>query len=207
MAKRVEQLSERGDERRAQILRTALRLFAERGIDGVGLREIAQKVGIAQPALYHYFASKDALVDSIIEWRLEVNQSRFPEATFQARQGLSLRQGLLDYLEHFHANFSDPDNDAIHRLMFSELAHHSMAAAKLRSAFVEPQVKRLAGLFARLIEAGKVRDLDPDALAVQFLGPILLAGFFSDIRLASPSSVQRLVFHHLEVFIRGIEQR
>lgn len=207
MAKRVEQLSERGDERRVQILRVALRLFAERGIDGVGLREIAQKVGIAQPALYHYFASKDALVDSIIEWRLKVNQSRFPEAAFQARRGLSLRQGLLDYLEHLHANFSDPDNDAIHRLMFSELGHHSKVAAKLRTAFVEPQVKRLAGLFARLIEAGKVRDLDPDALAIQFLGPILLAGFFNDAHLGSPSSVQRLVVHHLEVFIRGIEQR
>jgi AcrR family transcriptional regulator len=88
-------------------------------------------LGIAQPALYPSFASKNALVDSIVEWRLEVNQSRFPDAASQARQGLSLRQGLVDDLERVHANFSDPDNVAVHSLVFSELAHHSKVAAKL----------------------------------------------------------------------------
>src|SRR3990172_1947871 len=207
MAKRAEQLTERGDERRTQILRTALRLFAEHGIEGVGLRQIAQRVGIAQPALYHYFSSKDALVDATIEWRSEMNQERFSQAEFEPRQGLSLRQGLLDYLEHFHKNFADTDNDAIHRMMLSELARHSKVAAKLRKAFIEPQMKRLAGLFASLIAAGKVRDLDPDTLAVQFLGPVLLAGLAGDTRLASPQSLQRFIFQHLEVFIRGVEPR
>src|SRR5512137_2403410 len=104
MTKRADQLTERGGERRTQILRIALRLFAERGIEGVGLRQIAEKVGIAQPALYHYFPSKDALVDSIIEWRAQETQERFPESAFEPRHGVSLRRGLLDYLEHFHAN-------------------------------------------------------------------------------------------------------
>jgi AcrR family transcriptional regulator len=198
--------TERGEERRTQVLRTALHLFADRGVDGVGLREIAEKVGIAQPALYHYFASKDALVEMIIEWRLRANEARMSRTALEVNQPTSLRQGLLDYLQHFHASFRDPDNDAIHRLMLGELARHTRVAVRFRKAFVQPQVDRLARLFAGLAAAGKIRDLDPHALAVQFLGPMLLSGFLGAADAGRPSLLQGLVFQHLEVFIRGVEQ-
>jgi AcrR family transcriptional regulator len=205
MAKRPDQLTERGDERRIQILRTALQLFADHGIEGVGLRQIAEKVGIAQPALYHYFASKDALVDAILRWRVEVNQQRLPPASAVAKHGVSLRQGLLGYLERFHDNFADPDNEAIHRIVFSELGRDSALRRKLWTLFVEPQMKQLSEMFAKLIRAGKVRDLDPDALAIEFLGPLLFAGLSGNPGPQSQALLPKIVFQHLEVFIRGIE--
>ncbi len=198
-------LTRRGGERRTQILRIALHLFAEHGIDGVGLREIADKVGIAQPALYHYFASKDDLVASIIDWRAGTNEQRMSRVV-HARPTTSLRQGLLDYLQSLHASFQDPDNEAIHRLMLGELARRTKVAGRFRSAFIQPQIDRLADLFATLAASRKIRDLDPQALAVQFLGPVLLAGFLDSEGSAGPQLLQRLVFQHLEVFIRGVER-
>lgn len=54
-------------ERHAVILAEALELMAERGYHGASLRELAKRLGISQPSLYHYFASKDELVEQIIE--------------------------------------------------------------------------------------------------------------------------------------------
>ena len=46
---------------RARIEREALRLFAEKGFDGASIRDISLAVGVADPALYRYFASKEDL--------------------------------------------------------------------------------------------------------------------------------------------------
>lgn len=48
-----------GAERREEILDAALTLFSEKGVHAVSTRQIAEKAGISQPALYAYFATKD----------------------------------------------------------------------------------------------------------------------------------------------------
>lgn len=58
----AEQLS----ERHLEVLQTALLLIAERGYAGASLRELARRLGVAQPSLYHYFATKEQLVEQII---------------------------------------------------------------------------------------------------------------------------------------------
>lgn len=48
--------------RRDEILRAALRLFRQRGYDGVGIDEIAAAVGIAGPTIYAHYGSKAELL-------------------------------------------------------------------------------------------------------------------------------------------------
>lgn len=48
-----------GAERREEILDAALKLFSAKGLHAVSTRQIAEAVGISQPALYAYFATKD----------------------------------------------------------------------------------------------------------------------------------------------------
>src|SRR4029453_222536 len=45
-----------------QILQVASRLFARQGYSGTSTRNIAEGVGISQPALYKHFASKDNIL-------------------------------------------------------------------------------------------------------------------------------------------------
>jgi len=49
-----------------EVLRTALLLIAERGYAGASLRELARRLGVQQPSLYHYFETKEQLVEQII---------------------------------------------------------------------------------------------------------------------------------------------
>jgi len=53
--------------RRAEVLDAGLSLISERGVAGASLRKLAARLGMSQPSLYHYFDSKDALVQQIIE--------------------------------------------------------------------------------------------------------------------------------------------
>ncbi len=52
---------EKAAENRDALLRAASRLFRERGIDGVGVADIARAAGLTHGALYAHFPSKDAL--------------------------------------------------------------------------------------------------------------------------------------------------
>jgi AcrR family transcriptional regulator len=52
---------------RERILTEASRLFAERGYDGTSTRQIADAVGIRQPSLFHHFASKQAIMEELLE--------------------------------------------------------------------------------------------------------------------------------------------
>ena len=54
-----------------RLIEVAERLFAERGIDGVSLRQIATEAGTANnSAVRYHFGSKESLITAIIEYRL-----------------------------------------------------------------------------------------------------------------------------------------
>lgn len=60
-----------------QLVRTAERLFALHGIDGVSLRQIGVEAGMANnTAVQYHFGSKDGLIEAILMHRIEALQAR-----------------------------------------------------------------------------------------------------------------------------------
>jgi len=57
---------------RARIRDAAIRLFAERGIDGATIRDIALEAGVSSGLLRHHFGSKEGLRDACDEYALNV---------------------------------------------------------------------------------------------------------------------------------------
>jgi AcrR family transcriptional regulator len=55
----------KGRERHEVIIRTAARLFAERGYDSVTINDIGYDAGVTGPAIYRHFSSKEAILVSI----------------------------------------------------------------------------------------------------------------------------------------------
>ena len=55
------------EERRRELLATAMRLFAEEGYDNVSVRAVARAAGVAPGLAYHYFDSKQNLFAAAIE--------------------------------------------------------------------------------------------------------------------------------------------
>lgn len=55
------------DERLEEILSAAQELFSEFGYDKVSVQKIIDRVGIAKGTFYHYFASKEELLNELVE--------------------------------------------------------------------------------------------------------------------------------------------
>jgi AcrR family transcriptional regulator len=92
--------AERGLATRRQIVAEATRLFAEAGYEAASIDAVLRACGISRGALYHHFASKEALFTAV----LEAEEARVAEALMASTQGLTnplymLRAGCSAWLQ------------------------------------------------------------------------------------------------------------
>ena len=88
---------------RDDVLRAALALLNEVGIDALSTRRLAERLGVQSPTLYWHFRSKGALLDEMSAAVMQ--QSRAPAAPapdqpwqdWLLADGLSFRRALLAY--------------------------------------------------------------------------------------------------------------
>jgi len=85
---------------RERILHCAESLFAERGIDGVSLREITATAGANSAAAHYHFGSKEALLDKLFTPRAQAIAQRRLELLQVARNkgALQLEDILMAFL-------------------------------------------------------------------------------------------------------------
>lgn len=58
---------ERGQATRAVLIRVATELFAANGYDGTAIPAVLDAAGVSRGALYHHFASKEALFEAVLQ--------------------------------------------------------------------------------------------------------------------------------------------
>jgi AcrR family transcriptional regulator len=141
--------------RRAQILREASRLFAERGFHGVGVDEIGAAVGISGPALYRHFAGKDAMLAELllgISGRLRDGGLRRVE---EAAAGGLPPAAALDALIAGHIDFALDDRALItlHDRELNRLPEGDRKRVRqLQRQYVELWVEVVRRVYPRLVE-------------------------------------------------------
>lgn len=86
--------------RRQSILEAARATFAERGLEGTSMREIAQRAGYTAGALYSHFASKEDVYGALLAESLERLNAR-------VRQGEGPREAAADRLQRSARAFFD----------------------------------------------------------------------------------------------------
>src|SRR5260370_38718735 len=61
---------------RQEILRTAARLFQQRGYDATSMNDVAAALKLSKGGLYHHFQSKDEILFEIMNHAMEITQQR-----------------------------------------------------------------------------------------------------------------------------------
>jgi len=157
------------DAHRRRILDAATTLFAERGYETTGMRELAASIGMSPPAIYHYFESKEALMDALIDDSLRGPQrgiGRLPE-------GGSLRDVLMSAGAGFMNAMSTPA--ARQRLEVVFLAAHRRDewAERYLSRLSDPTETGLAEAVARALPTKARARVNPRWVAKQLVGSLL----------------------------------
>ena len=61
---------------RQEILRTAARLFQERGYDATSMNDVASALKLSKGGLYHHFQSKDEILFDIMSHAMDITEER-----------------------------------------------------------------------------------------------------------------------------------
>lgn len=65
--------------RKVQIVETAMRLFRERGVDKVSIKDICQEMGITRSSFYYHYTSKEDVLDYyFLSTELEITEHLIP---------------------------------------------------------------------------------------------------------------------------------
>jgi TetR/AcrR family transcriptional regulator, fatty acid metabolism regulator protein len=93
----------RGGDKRERILDAAVRVFARKGFYATRVSEVAKAAGVADGTIYLYFKSKDALLISLFEHRverllvfLEEELPRSATASDKLKRIIEVQLGLLE---------------------------------------------------------------------------------------------------------------
>ncbi len=96
-------------ERRQQLVDTALTLFAERGLHGTSMDDIAEAAGVTKPVLYQHFTSKRALflelLDEVGKHLLEAITEATSGATSPREQVETGLTAYFQFVADHHASF------------------------------------------------------------------------------------------------------
>ena len=69
------------DAYREELLAKCFNLFSRKGFHNVSMREICKDVGVSTGTMYHYFPSKEKILEQMLPWAVEANIVAFARNT------------------------------------------------------------------------------------------------------------------------------
>ncbi|TFV45970.1 TetR/AcrR family transcriptional regulator [Blastococcus sp. TF02A_35] len=153
-----------GDDRELAILATAERLLAERSLGAISVDDLARGAGISRPTFYFYFASKDAvllsLLDRVVAEADGTMHEVFGTPATSAREGWE--RAIAAYYEVFRA----------HRALTVAWAEARSTNDEVRALW-SSVFERWVTQCAVAIEAERARGAAPDGLPARDLAVAL----------------------------------
>jgi AcrR family transcriptional regulator len=187
-------------DRRREIVRAAIHVFARKGFHAARVGDIAEEAGVAHGLLYHYFRSKEEVLDTIFRetWTVLVEQTRGIEES-----GESLPEQIRAFASSYLGSWLAAPN--VVRVTIREIA---------RSPEVNRRVDEVRELFVclrRMMEAAQARgelraDASPLLVTWVLYGALeeILTGWVLGQLPGGERDVERAVDGVVDVFTAGL---
>ena len=164
------------DQRREQILQTAVNLFSQRGFKGTTTKEIAKAAGVSEAIIFRHFATKDELYGAILHSKsCRDGLHRFPwESNDVLKEAIRQKDdfGVFYQLALQAMNNHQKDVGFMRLLFYSALEEHELAD-RFFNEFIS-QVYGFVGEYIRERQAdGAMRDVSPPVVVRAFLGMLI----------------------------------
>jgi AcrR family transcriptional regulator len=164
MTPRTEEQNERlREQRRAQLLAAALRVFARQGFHAASVSDVAAEAGVSQGTVYHYFDSKESLLlAAYTQWaqatlRDEIEQALQAEPTAARKLALIARAATARVTSSLQLCEASVE-------FWSHIQRNTEIRKGFRQMFAAMAVD-VAGVIQQGIDAGEFRGIDATVTA------------------------------------------
>ncbi|WJY97181.1 HTH-type transcriptional repressor KstR2 [Corynebacterium fournieri] len=87
-------------QRRDQLIGVGRKAFAERGLDGISMEEIAARAGVSKPVVYEHFGSKEGLYQEVVRLEMARLEQTITSSIQAGRWRERIERGVLALLTY-----------------------------------------------------------------------------------------------------------
>jgi AcrR family transcriptional regulator len=192
-------------DKRRQILDAAIRVFARQGFHSTRVSDIADEAGVAYGLVYHYFSSKDEVLNELFSERWSLLMAAIEEADRGAESPREKLGAVAGFIVESYRH--DPE------LMKVIIVEVTRAANSFGRTHLQ-EIRRAYESIARIVEEGQRSgefrsDIDPAFASMSFYGAIeqLLSGWIFDLIPASDTDYEQAKEFVVTTICDGLEPR
>ncbi len=192
------------DKRRA-ILDAAITVFARQGFHSARVSDVAAEAGVAYGLVYHYFDSKEQMLNELFSerWRLLLEASQEMQRS-DASPRDKLR-GVASFIIESYRH--EPE---LMKVIIVEVTRAANSFGRTHLAEIRAAYDVVAQIVSDAQETGEFRDdVDPDFAAMLFYGAIeqLLSGWIFDLVPGTDEDYEQAKQLVVETICGGLEPR
>ncbi|MBI3397857.1 MAG: TetR/AcrR family transcriptional regulator [Deltaproteobacteria bacterium] len=193
-------------ERYAQVVKVAMRLFSQKGFKGTTTRTIAQQAGISEAIIFKHFAKKEDLYSAIIDMQCNDRQGQsILMKRLENKKGREIFKEIASFLIQKHRD----DPTFMKLLMFSALEGHKLSNIFMKTRGMET-LDFLAKYINNLIKNGRFKKMEARLAARAFLGMVLYYSITQEVygmKKFFRTPVKRVVDTFVDIFFEGMKRR
>ena len=185
------------------ILDAAVRVFAARGYEATRVGDIAKEAGVAYGLVYHYFRSKDEVLDTLFleRWNVMLDVIRDLDGQDLApREKLyAIASFIVDSYRH------DPE---LMKVIIVEVTRAANTFGQTHLAKIREAYELIADIVAKAQEEGAFKDtITPQFAAMAFYGAIeqVLTGWIFEVLPQSDPEYEQAKDFVVETICDGLE--
>jgi TetR/AcrR family fatty acid metabolism transcriptional regulator len=166
-------------DKRRIILDAAIRVFARQGFNGCRVSDIADEAGVAYGLVYHYFRSKDEVLDTLFLERWNVLLEAIRETDRQDIEPREKLQQIASFIVDSYRH--DPD---LMKVIIVEVTRAANSFGQTHLAKISEAYELIADIVAKAQEEGAFKDtITPQFAAMAFYGAIeqVLTGWIFEL--------------------------
>jgi TetR/AcrR family transcriptional regulator, fatty acid metabolism regulator protein len=191
-------------DKRRVILDAAVRVFARQGFHTCRVADIADAAGVAYGLVYHYFSSKDEILDTLFLERWDLMLSAIAEADSAARSPRAKLGAIAAFIIDSYRH--DPE---LMKVIIVEVTRAANTFGLTHLGKIREAYAQIAGIVARAQQEGEFRsEIAPDFAALAFYGLIeqVLTGWIFDSEPVAEAELERAKALIVETICRGLEE-
>ncbi|MDQ6842574.1 MAG: TetR/AcrR family transcriptional regulator [Actinomycetota bacterium] len=191
-------------EKRRLILDAAVRVFARQGFHTCRVADIADDAGVAYGLVYHYFSSKEEILDTLFLERWDVMLDAIAQADATERAPREKLHAIASFIVDSYRR--DPE---LMKVIIVEVTRAANTFGRTHLAKIREAYAQIAAIVARAQSAGAFRsEVTPEFAALAFYGSIeqVLTRWIFDRMPVSDADLERAKVLIVETICRGLER-